>query len=43
VDISPSAEYNSPMKYEWDKNKASTNFSKHGVAFEGYPLKAGQF
>jgi len=22
------------MEYEWDKNKAVTNFAKHGVSFE---------
>ena len=22
------------MKFEWDKNKAARNFSKHGVSFE---------
>jgi uncharacterized protein len=22
------------MEYEWDKDKASANLSKHGVAFE---------
>ena len=26
--------YNTSVKYDWDKNKAKSNLSKHGVSFD---------